>query len=207
MRETLTLDHVMASSAIPIFFPPVRLSGSFYGDGCIRLTAPLSPAIHLGADRVLAIGIRYFRPKGITEQLNKTIYDDKISLVNIVGVLLNAVFLDSLESDHERMERINRAVSALTPEQRAAHPDKLRVIPVLAVKPSKDLGSLASEQFERFPRALRHLLRGLGASVDTGWDLLSYLAFDSAYTRRLLELGREDALAMKDQLLAFLDGV
>lgn len=207
MRERLTLEHVMASSAIPIFFPPVRMSGSFYGDGCIRLTAPLSPAIHLGADRILAVGIRHFRPHTVTERLNRTIYDERISLVNIVGVLLNAVFLDSLEADHERMERINRACAALSPEQLAAHPDRLRNIPVLAVKPSKDLGSLASEQFERFPRSLRHLLRGLGASTDTGWDLLSYLAFDGAYTRRLLELGRQDAFALKGPLLEFLDGV
>lgn len=203
-RERITLDHVMASSAIPIFFPPARVAGSWYGDGCIRLTAPLSPAIHLGADKVLAIGIRHFRPQTITEQLNRTVFDERVSLVNVVGVLLNAVFLDSLEADHERMERINRTVAALSDDARAAHPDKLRVIPVLAVKPSKDLGSLASEQFARFPRSLRHLLKGLGASADTGWDLLSYLAFDTAYTRRLLELGRQDALAMKDELSAFL---
>lgn len=204
MREAITLDHVMASSAIPIFFPPVRVAGSYYGDGCIRLNAPLSPAIHLGADRVLAIGIRYFRPRQMTEQLNRTVFEDKVSLVNIVGVLLNAVFLDSLEADTERMERINRTIACLNEDQRSAHPDKLREIPILAVKPSKDLGSLASEQFERFPRSLRHLLKGLGASTDTGWDLLSYLAFDTAYTKRLLELGRADAYAMKDQLLAFL---
>jgi NTE family protein len=203
LRERLTLDHVMASSAIPVFFPPVRVSGSFYGDGCIRLSAPISPAIHMGADRILAIGIRYYRPRALTVDLNRTVYDERISLVNVVGVLLNAVFLDSLESDHERMERINRAVLALSEEQRAAHPDKLRHIPVVVVKPSVDLGSLASEQFDRFPLALRHLLRGLGASVDSGWDLLSYLAFDAAYTRRLLELGRADALSMREELLRF----
>src|SRR5581483_12339606 len=131
-------------------------------------------------------------------------FEEPISLVNIVGVLLNAVFLDSLEADHERMDRINRTVARLTDEERAKHPDRLRVIPVLAVKPSQDLGSLASEQFDRFPRSLKHLLRGLGASTDTGWDLLSYLAFDSAYTKRLLELGRSDALAMKAELIDFL---
>ncbi len=204
VREPLTLDHVLASSAIPIFFPPVRMRGSFYGDGCIRLTAPLSPAIHLGADRVLAIGIRHYRARKMTQQLNRAVYDQQISLVHIIGVLLNAVFLDSLETDHERMERINRAVAALTPEQRANHPDKLRQIPVLCIKPSRDLGSLASEHFERFPRSLRHLLRGLGASATSGWDLLSYLAFDTAYTRQLLELGREDAHAMKDEIVTFL---
>jgi NTE family protein len=124
-----------------------------------------------------------------------------VSLVNIVGVLLNAVFLDSLEADHERMERINRTIAALAPELREKHPDKLRIIPVLAVKPSKDLGSLASEQFDRFPRALRHLLRGLGASHDSGWDLLSYLAFDKAYTKRLLELGRADAFSHEEEIV------
>ena len=203
-RTRLELDHVLASSAIPIFFPPVRIAGSHYGDGCIRLSAPLSPAIHLGADRIIAIGIRYFRSQETTIRLNEGIYPDSVPLVSIVGVLLNAVFLDSLETDLERLERINRTIQLLDQERLGAHPDRLRTIPILAIKPSRDLGSLASEQFMRFPRALRHLLRGLGASDDKGWDLLSYLAFDTAYTGRLLELGYEDALGQKAEIEAFI---
>jgi NTE family protein len=205
MREALTLEHVMASAAIPVFFPPVRLSGSYYGDGCVRLTAPLSPAIHMGSDRVLAIGIRHFREQTTTQFLNKTVYAQEISLGDITGVLLNAVFLDSLETDLERVTRINRTVQGLSQAQKEAHPDHLREIPILAIKPSRDLGTLASEQFDRFPKTLRHLLRGLGASDEKGWDLLSYLAFEGAYTKRLLQLGFEDALNQKEKILAILD--
>jgi NTE family protein len=205
-RTRLELEHVLASAAIPVFFPPVRVGGSHYGDGCIRLSAPLSPAIHLGADRILAIGIRYSRSQETTVKLNEDVYPESLSLVNIVGVLLNAVFLDSLEADLERLERINRTIQLLDQERRGSHPDQLRHIPILAIKPSRDLGSLASEQFQRFPRALRHLLRGLGASDDAGWDLLSYLAFDSAYTGRLLSLGYDDAVARRDEISRFLAG-
>jgi NTE family protein len=203
VREEISVDTVMASSAIPIFFPPVRLGGSFYGDGCIRLTAPLSPAVHMGADRILAVGIRYHRSTALTQRLNQEAYDEPISLADIGGILLNAVFLDSLETDLERMERINRTVALLDESRLRVQADQLRPIPVLAIKPSQDLGTLAKEHFRRFPRTLRFLLRGLGASYDKGWDLLSYLSFDAAYTRRLLELGYDDAMARKDELIAF----
>lgn len=204
-RARIELEHVLASSAIPIFFPPVRVAGSRYGDGCIRLGAPLSPAIHLGSDRILAIGIRHQRSQDTTVRLNETVYPEDLSLVSIAGVLLNAVFLDSLETDLERLERINRTTRRLEAANAGPHPDLLRTIPIVAIKPSRDLGSLASEQFQRFPRALRHLLKGLGASDDTGWDLLSYLAFDSAYTRRLLELGYDDALAARGEISRLLE--
>jgi NTE family protein len=183
----------------------VRLAGSFYGDGCIRLGAPLSPAIHMGAERILAIGIRYRRSEDLTLRLNEGEQRSDVSLVDIAGILLNAVFLDSLDADLERLERINRTILRLSPEQRTANPDHLRHVPVLAIRPTEDLGKLAAEQFQRFPRTLRHLLRGIGASDDKGWDLLSYLAFDGAYTRRLLELGYDDALARKDEIAGFLD--
>lgn len=108
VRSTLTVDHVMASSAIPVFFPPTRIEGALFGDGCIRLTTPVSPAIHLGADRILCIGIRYFRTDQQTIELNRNLKREDLSIAEIGGVLLNAVFLDSLETDIERLERINR---------------------------------------------------------------------------------------------------
>jgi len=201
VREPITVDHVLASSAIPVFFPPVRLRDGFYGDGCVRMTAPLSPAIHLGADRIVAIGIRYHRSDDQTLALNQQPLVSMPSLSDIAGLLLNAVFLDSLESDLERVQRINRTLALILPAQGATQP--LRRIPVLALRPSEDLGQLAGKQYSQFPRTLRYLLAGIGATEDRGWDLISYLAFEPIYLRRLLELGYEDTLRRRDEVVQF----
>jgi NTE family protein len=205
-RETLTNHHVMASSAIPVFFPPERLDGALYGDGCIRLTSPLSPAIHLGADRIIAVGIRYFRTNEQTLELNRSLKREDLSLAEIGGVLLNAVFLDSLETDIERMERINNTLSLMTEDQRRAHPSALKQIPILALRPSRDLGQLARGTLKEFPTLIRYLLRGVGAQDDKGWDLVSYLAFEAAYTGQLAELGYEDTYSRKEEIQEFLFG-
>ncbi len=205
-RETLTPSHVMASSAIPVFFPPERMDGALFGDGCIRLTSPLSPAIHLGADRIIAIGIRYFRTNDQTLELNRTLKRDDLSLAEIGGVLLNAVFLDSLETDIERMERINNTLRLMTEEQRQAHPSALKQIPILALRPSRDLGQLAQGTLKEFPALIRYLLKGVGAQEDKGWDLVSYLAFEAAYTRQLADLGFEDTMRRKAEIQEFLFG-
>jgi NTE family protein len=203
VRSTLTIAHVLASSAIPLFFPPVAIDGGWFGDGCVRLSAPLSPAIHLGAQRVMAIGIRYARPPEETVALNRDEPHRAPSPSEIGGVLMNAMFLDSLDSDIERLERINATISLLTDEQYARLKHRLRPIPLLALRPSRDLGRLAIEQYERFPRMLRHLLRGIGATGETGWDLLSYLAFEPAYIERLIELGYHDTHARGAEVQAF----
>lgn len=205
MREQLSLEHVLASASIPLFFNPVRIGNAFYGDGGVRLTSPLSPAIHLGSSRILAISVRYSRPIEQTRILNENPEMPSISVSDIAGVLLNALFLDALESDVERLERINLTQSLLTEEQRARMREPLRQIPVLTLYPSQDLGTLASDQIRRFPGVLRYLLKGLGVRDEKGWDLLSYLAFDRAYTERLVELGMNDALKQKDRILAFLN--
>ncbi|NDF15137.1 patatin-like phospholipase family protein [bacterium] len=206
VRTTLTVDHVMASSAIPVFFPPTRIGGALYGDGCIRLTTPVSPAIHLGADRILCIGIRYFRTNEQTIELNQTVKRDDLSIAEIGGVLLNAVFLDSLETDIERLERINRTLSLMTEAQRAQMTTPLRQVPVMALRPSLDLGSLAQGTLREFPALIRFLLKGVGAKEDKGWDLVSYLAFEKAYTRQLVELGYDDTRRRREELLEFLFG-
>jgi NTE family protein len=201
----IELDHILASAAIPVLFQPVRLEESYYGDGSIRLRAPLSPAIHLGSDKILAIGIRYYRPEDMTLELNESAKMEHITVSDIAGVMLNAAFMDTLESDVERLERINTTISLLTAEGRAKHPHKLRIIPLLSIRPSKDLGAFAKGQFQRFPTMLKHLLRGIGASEERGWDLLSYLSFDGAYTRPVMELGYSDALARKSEIIDFLE--
>lgn len=201
LRTELQPEHILASAAIPVFFEPVAVAGGYYGDGGIRLTAPLSPAIHLGADRVLAIGIRYRRPDSETLRLCQSPVSNSPTLADIAGVMLNAAFLDSLETDLERMKRINQTLEHLPAERLAEYP--LRPIPVLSVLPSRDLGDLAAERMNAFPPTIRHLLGGIGAQGKKGWDLISYLAFDSAYSVPLLEMGYEDAMSKKEDIARF----
>ena len=117
VRARITVDHVMASAAIPVFFPPVALDGTFYGDGCVRMNYPMSPAIHLGADRIVAVSVRYLRPPARRRSARRGPRTDRLPLSEIAGVLLNSVFLDSLDSDLERLERINKTL-ALIPRDR-----------------------------------------------------------------------------------------
>ena len=201
-KTTLSPDHVLASSAIPALFPPTRIQDAYYGDGAIRMSSPMSPAIHMGADRILAIGVRYFRTPQETLALNETMTMRSIRLADIAGVMLNSLFLDAIDADLERMERINRTLT-LVPHS-SAHPENLRRIPVLAIRPSVDLGALAKSEFNGFSWMFKHLLRGLGASDNRGSDLVSYLAFEKSYTSRLLEIGRQDALKQRADVLKWL---
>jgi NTE family protein len=203
-------EHALASAALPMFFPPIEVDGRYFGDGGIRLTAPLSTVIHLQAERIMAIGTRYARPieqvielasgpigfRGGSAQRRSPTFAD------LGGVLLNALLLDGLEVDVERLERINRTLSLIPEEQRKRQP--LRVIPLQVLRPSRDLGQEASELLSRVPLPIRHLLRGLGSSEHTGWDLLSYLFFDNAYTSKLLKLGYEDTMLDRRRVEQFL---
>lgn len=206
MRARLTLDHVMASAAIPVFFPPVQLGRTFYGDGCVRMNYPMSPAVHLGADRILAISVRYLRRPDETILEETADRADRMPVGEIAGVLLNSVFLDSLDSDHERLQRMNRTL-ALVPRERLGRGElDVRPIPALVLRPSQDLGHLAADEYGRFPAMLRYLLRGIGATGNTGEDLLSYLAFEPVYIRRVMELGFTDTMARRAEIEGFLDG-
>jgi NTE family protein len=206
IRSRITLDHVMASAAIPVFFPPIRIDGTFYGDGCVRMNHPMSPAIHLGAERILAVSVRYLRPPGDTLRKQAKEKDDTLPLSEIAGVLLNAVFLDSLDADLERLQRINKTL-ALIPRERLNSSDvEMRQVPALVLRPSQDLGKLAADEYERFPAMLRYLLKGIGASGHAGEDLLSYLAFEPIYLKRVMDLGYADTLARRDEIEEFFLG-
>lgn len=196
-RTDLTVQHLMASAAIPFFFPPIQIGQSFYGDGCIRQTTPLSPCIHLGAEKILAIGVRYPQPRERMHELSFSPFPNP-TMGQVAGTMLNAIFLDSLDSDVERLRRIN----ALIHEGR--HPD-LRSIPILMIRPTRDLGKMTTQITHELPRILRYLLKGIGVSDTEGLDLLSYLAFDASYTKPLMELGYEDTYKMKNEILKFND--
>lgn len=204
VRARISAAHVMASAAIPVFFPPVPIHGSFYGDGCVRMHYPMSPAIHLGADRIVAISQRHLRLPDEAAAREARSNPPAMPMSEIAGVLLNAVFLDSLDSDLERLQRINRTLQ-LVPRSRIESGElDVRPLPALVLRPSQDLGKLAADEYHRFPSMLRYLLKGIGASGHAGEDLLSYLAFEPIYVRRVMELGYADTLARRDEIAEFL---
>lgn len=206
VRARISADHVMASAAIPVFFPPVPIGGTFYGDGCVRMHYPMSPAIHLGAERIVAISQRFIRTPSETAEQEAREKTRSMPLSEIAGLLLNAVFLDSLDSDLERLQRINRTLSLVPREKLRNGELDVRPIPALVLRPSQDLGKLASDEYTRFPSMLRYLLKGIGASGNAGEDLLSYLAFEPIYVSRVMDLGHADTLARKDEIEEFLLG-
>jgi NTE family protein len=195
-QRCLGIDHVMASCALPFFFPAVAIDGAWYGDGGIRLTAPLSPAIHLGARRIIAISTRYSRGDDTTPP----VVNGYPPPAQVASVLLNAIFLDLLDTDALRLQQINRLLDRLPPE---AH-DSLRPIDLLILRPSQDLGLLANEFEADLPRTFRFLVRGLGSRETRSNDMLSLLMFQSDYIARVMELGEADARARSGEIEAFL---
>ena len=204
IRARITPDHIMASSAIPVFFPPVRIQGSFFGDGCVRMHYPMSPAIHLGADRIVAISQRYLGPPDESAASEARSSEPTMPMSEIAGVLLNAVFLDSLDSDLERLDRINRTLQLVPRSKLESGELDVRPLPALVLRPSQDLGRLAADEYQRFPAMLRYLLNGIGARGHAGEDLLSYLAFEPIYVRRVMDLGYADTIARRDEITEFL---
>ncbi|MFB6240571.1 MAG: patatin-like phospholipase family protein, partial [Gemmatimonadota bacterium] len=194
-RASLTLDHVMASSAIPLLFPAVRLEDGYYGDGSVRQTAPLAPAIHLGA----AVSSRY--PRDV-EEARQPAVEGYPPVAQIAGVLANSSFLDTLETDARWLRRVNRLVSRLPEEERGREP--LHEVDLLVLRPSRDLGRLAAEYEQELPRTLRFLSRGLGTRESESPDLVSYLLFERGYLRRLIELGERDAERQWPRIASFL---
>ena len=195
----ITVEHVMASAALPVFFPAARLDGGWHGDGGIRLVTPLSPAIHLGAERILAISTRYRRTIPEADRPAVAGYPPPLQ---ILGQLLNAVFLDMLDQDVLRIERLNLLLRELPEEKRHG----LRLIDVATVRPSRDLGALAGELEADLPRGFRYLVRSLGSRETRSPDLLSLLMFDPAYLRRLIAIGEADGEANLDEMLRLVEG-
>jgi NTE family protein len=194
-RCRVDIDHVLASAAIPLVFPAVRLGNDYYMDGSVRQIAPLAPALHLGAARVVVIAIGQFTGQNVAPSA-----PHYPSLAQIAGHALSSVFLDNLGADLERLYAFNRLAAAAGVHGRAA----TRHIDVLVLAPSADLGALAVGYAHRLPRGIRYLLRGLGSTRGTGANLLSYLMFDREYCRALIALGFADAIARRDEIVAFL---
>lgn len=201
----LGIGHLLASSAIPFVFPAAELAIGgqleWFGDGSMRQTAPLSPAIHLGAQRLLVIGAgRMHEPAG--QRALNTGYP---SLAQIAGHSLSSIFLDALTADVERLQRINRTLALLSDEARVATP--LRPIEALVIAPSQRLDDIAARHVDELPTPVRALLRGVGVSGSgrsaQGAALASYLLFERGYTRELMALGESDVAARRSEVLDF----
>ena len=200
IETSMRVDHVMASSALPLLFPAVDVDGAWYGDGGIRLTAPLSPAVHLGARRIMAVSTRYERSRA---EADRPVVRGYPPPAQVAGMLLNAVFLDLLDTDALRLEQINALLERLPADAR----DGLRHIDMLILRPSVDLGRLANDFEAALPRTFRFLVRGLGSRETRSNDLLSLLMFQPDYIARLIELGEADARARAADIERFLGGV
>jgi len=195
-RTLLGVHHLMASAAIPLVFPSVRIHQQYFGDGSVNQLAPLSAPIHLGADKILIIGVADPRKN---EQNQRMLHHP--DLATIAGHLLDTVFTDSLNSDLERMLRVNNTIKTM---QQHGIPTELKPVQSLIINPSQNFGQIASEHFLSLPMAVRTMLRVTGIRQHSDSSLASYLLFEQRYTRRLIELGYDDAMAQMDTLLQFL---
>jgi NTE family protein len=191
----LDVAHLMASSAIPMLFPSVVVEGTHYGDGAIRQTMPLAPAIHLGADRILVIGARPHLRRPRTSQ-------PEPNMAEQFGFMLDTLFMEGLQSDLERLERVNTLLAHARP---GPLPLGLRHVETMLVLPQRDPSAIALAHRQAIPSSLRALLRMLGASGERGGRLLSFLMFESVYTRELIRMGERDAAARRAEICAFLD--
>jgi len=197
-RTELTVDHLMASAAIPLLFPPIRIGEEFFGDGAMRQLHPLSPAIHLGADRLLVIGVRARRAAGVTVDRLNTVMPTP---GEIFGYMLDTLFTDQIYGDLEQLERINTLVHSAPQAARGERP-----IETLMLAPSVDPREIAARHVREMPQGLRVLLRVVGGRDISGYQLASYLMFEAGYTRALIELGYRDAMEARSALTAFMSG-
>jgi NTE family protein len=194
----ITLDHVMASAALPLFFPAVQIGDEWYGDGGIRLSAPLSPALQLGGHRLMAISTRFDRMEGEAE---RPVIQGHPPPAQIIGSLLNSVFLDLLDQDAWRVEAMNQVLSRVPSQER----NHFRVVRLLTLRPSRDLGRMATEYESELPRAFRFLVRGLGSKETESPDMLSFLLFVPGYLEHMMEMGERDGEARMGEIEGLVD--
>jgi NTE family protein len=202
IKTGIRVEHLMASSAIPFLFPPYKVNREFFGDGSMRQIAPVSPALHLGADRIVVIGTARIR----NENPERTRGDLFPSLAQIAGHVMNSIFLDSLAVDIERLERINRTLSAVDSATLRKMGLTLHHVDVLVLTPSEPLEDIAVKHVGNLPWTIRFLLRSVGAMRRGGANLASYLLFERGYCNELIELGYNDTIKRRDEVEAFLAG-
>ncbi len=204
-RTRIGLEHLLASSAIPAVFPAVRINREFFGDGAVRQLAPISPALHLGARKVVVIGVS----SNLNEPMERKPIKGYPSHAQIAGHLLNSAFLDGLDSDVQALEKLNSALSLVDEGKRKQHLPQMRPVDLLLISPSKSLDTFAYRHRRELPWIIR-LVLGVRDRDDRDSDsasssLMSYLLFESGYTRDLIQLGYQDAMQRREEILRFLD--
>jgi NTE family protein len=193
-------DHLLASSALPFVFPAVNINREYFGDGSMRQIAPVSPALHLGANRLFVIGVG----RQLQESPERTKTEAYPSLAQIAGHCLNSIFLDSLEVDLERLQRINRTLGFMSPEQRERNTMPLHQVEFRVMSPSVALEKIAIDYMSTLPLTIRSLLFTLGALKKSGSNLVSYLLFEREFCRALIKLGYQDTMQQREELMRFL---
>lgn len=191
-------QHVMASSAIPLLFPPIKIESQYYGDGCVRNNTPCSPSIRLGAERLFVIGVRTQLNAPVIQEIDEKPVKSP-SFVRIINTLLNAVLLDSVEQDVHRIQRINQLTELLKENTSRS---EFKSIPALCISPSEDIGHIARQHAHHLPRLIRISLSTFG-TLDEASEILSYLLFDPHFCRKLISMGYNDAMTSKEQILDF----
>lgn len=205
VRAEITVEHLLASSAIPFIFPPVLLplgangSPEYFGDGSMRQVAPISPALALGAERLVVIGAGQLGRPGLLGQVDPAVHP---TLAQVAGHALASIFLDALATDIEQLEKLNRIAALLTPQQRQDL--NLRQIESLVIAPSERIDGIAARYLDTLPRPVRALFEVVGANQVGGAALASYLLFERPFTRELIDLGVADAMKQRDEVLAFM---
>lgn len=195
-KTLLGIHHLLASAAIPLVFPSVRINQHYYGDGSVNQLSPLSSPIHLGAEKILIIGLEQPRAHDLTNTM-----PHHPGLATVAGHLLDTIFSDTLNADLERMNRINKTVDTLTAHQ---IPTDLKKVESFLINPSVNFNEIASQHFLQLPMAVRSLLRLIGITQHSESSLTSYLLFEKSYTKRLIEIGYQDAMQQMPELLDFL---
>lgn len=202
IAQEIGIDHLMASSAIPLVFPAVWLNNEYHGDGSMRQSAPLSPAIHLGANRLLIIGVRNPALDQVPSAEEHVPYP---SVGQITGYMLDTLFMDSLDSDIERLNRINHTLGKIRENQVEFEDTTLKPVDFLMISPSRDVREIAERHAGDFPRSVRLLFKTLGALSHEGRPLISYLLFEAAYCRELMQLGYEDGVSSRSEIEELLE--
>jgi NTE family protein len=202
IQARIGVEHLMASAAIPFLFPAHKLNREYFGDGSMRQIAPVSPALHLGADRVIVVGTARLRSES-PERTRGEIYP---SVAQVAGHVMNSIFLDSLAVDIERLERINRTISAVPQDTLRKMGLGLHHVDVLVLTPSEPLDQIAIKHVRHLPYPIRMLLRSIGAMRRGGANLASYLLFEQGYCRELIQLGYNDTMKRREEVEAFLVG-
>ncbi len=199
----IAIEHLMASIAVPLIFPTVQMGREYFGDGAMRQATPLSPAVRLGAERLLVIGVR---DEGLDPLPGPDEPVPYPTVGGIAGYMLDALFMDGLSSDLERLTRINLILDSQSDRKIEGPFGKLSFIDAFIVLPSEDIREIAIRHIKEMPRSVRLFMKGIGALNYGGRQLVSYLLFESGYTRELIELGYKDGMNRRDELQAFMEG-